>query len=86
MTDMKESRLTVTVNADLRRRLSAAAKKSGKREQDLVRETLEKEFPRVTPKQSALDRALALGIVGMIEGGPDDMSTNPKYLEGFGEA
>lgn len=29
---------------------------------------------------------VADGSVGMVHGGPTDMSTNPKYLEGFGQS
>ena len=28
---------------------------------------------------------LTKGFCGCIEGGPSDLSTNPKYMEGFGE-
>jgi predicted DNA-binding protein len=86
MSDMKEYRLTVRVNADLRQRLSAAAKRSGQKEADVVRVALDKGLDAIKPKESALDRALALGIVGMIKDGPSDLSTNPKHFEGFGES
>ncbi len=29
---------------------------------------------------------VADGSIGMVHGGPTDMSTNPKYLEGFGQS
>ncbi len=37
------------------------------------------------PEESFYDAAKRLGFIGCIEGGPSDMSTNPKYMEGFGE-
>ena len=86
MNSMKECRLTVRVNADLRRRLSAAAKKAGKRQSEMVRETLEARFPRRPRKGSALEVLERLGLVGMITDGPPDLSTNKKYFEGFGES
>jgi hypothetical protein len=26
------------------------------------------------------------GLIGCVKGGPPDLSTNPKYMEGFGES
>lgn len=37
------------------------------------------------PEQSCYDLAVKAGIVGMVNGGPADLSTNPKHLAGFGE-
>lgn len=34
--------------------------------------------------ETVKDRLEALGILGSSEGGPPDLSTNPKYMEGFG--
>jgi predicted DNA-binding antitoxin AbrB/MazE fold protein len=31
------------------------------------------------------DALQSLGLLGCIEDGPADLSTNPKYMEGFGE-
>ena len=31
------------------------------------------------------DALAAAGLLGCIEDGPADLSTNPKYMEGFGE-
>jgi len=33
--------------------------------------------------QSALD--LAGGLIGSVRGGPADLSTNPKYMAGYGK-
>lgn len=46
----------------------------------VIREALEAYV--VEPKKSALDRAGDL--VGAFDGLPPDLSTNPKYMEGFG--
>jgi len=35
-------------------------------------------------QESSLDVAKRLGLVGCFEG-PSDLSTNPKYMEGFGK-
>ena len=85
MTYVKQYRLTVRVNADLRRRLAKTAKRKGKPEAEVLREALDKELDPIKPKESAYDRALALGIIGTVKDGPPDLSTNKKYFEGFGE-
>jgi hypothetical protein len=36
--------------------------------------------------ESALDALSRHGLVGCILGGPPDVSTNPKYMEGFGQS
>ena len=38
-----------------------------------------------SPEESCYDLAVKAGIVGMVNGGPSDLSTNPKHMEGFGE-
>ena len=35
--------------------------------------------------KTAYDIFKDAGVIGCVEGGPADMSTNPKYTEGFGE-
>jgi predicted DNA-binding antitoxin AbrB/MazE fold protein len=35
--------------------------------------------------QSFYDVLVEAGLLGCIKGGPSDVSTNPKYMEGFGE-
>lgn len=34
--------------------------------------------------ESFYDAAVRLGLIGCVPGGPPDLSTNPKYMEGFG--
>lgn len=38
-----------------------------------------------SPQETGLDMAKRLGILGCIKDAPADLSTNPKYLEGFGK-
>ena len=37
-----------------------------------------------TPRETCLDIAKRLGILGSAKGLPADLSTNPKHMEGFG--
>ncbi len=35
-------------------------------------------------EENCYDTAIKAGIVGMVADAPSDLSTNPKYFEGFG--
>ncbi len=37
------------------------------------------------PEKSLYDALLERGMIGSIMDGPGDLSTNPSYMEGFGE-
>jgi predicted DNA-binding protein len=82
----KELRISIRLTADLRRRIEAAAAKSGKRESVIIREALERQLAPARPAQSAYDIAVKAGIIGIARGNPPDLSTNPRHLEGFGES
>jgi predicted DNA-binding protein len=87
MSDMtKELRISIRLTADLRRRIEAAAAKSGKGESAIIREALERQLPAARPAQSAYDLAVKAGIIGIARGNPPDLSTNPRHLDGFGES
>ena len=62
-------------------KLARVAKKRGQSKSAVVRAALE-EFLKSERPMSALE--LADDLVGCGEG-PGDLSTNPKYMEGFGE-
>jgi hypothetical protein len=77
-----------------RQRLEDLARESGKPPSELLRElvssALRTSRTNGTPstrdgiEESFLQAAERAGAVGCVEGGPADMSTNPKYLGGFG--
>jgi len=62
-------------------RLERATKKRGQTKSELVRTALE-QFLNGERPISALE--LAGDLVGPVKG-PGDLSTNPKYMEGFGK-
>jgi hypothetical protein len=37
-------------------------------------------------EETLFDRLTRKNLIGTIEGGPRDLSTNPKHMEGFGES
>jgi hypothetical protein len=36
------------------------------------------------PSETAYDAAKRLGLIGGCKGGPSDLATNPRHMEGFG--
>jgi len=38
------------------------------------------------PDATLYERLSAKGLLGCCEGGPDDLSSNPRHMEGFGES
>ncbi len=77
-------RITVRLPASLQARLARRAKLAGKTESELVRESVEAHLAEEPKRESALDLARKLGLVGIAKALPSDLSTNPKYMRGFG--
>lgn len=84
-------RINARVEIRLKRQLEAEAREKGVRPSDIVRQALEEHLRRRTPRENCLDVARRIGIVGIDNVGidndaPDDLSTNPEHMEGFGGA
>jgi metal-responsive CopG/Arc/MetJ family transcriptional regulator len=77
-------RINVRVDERLKQELEAEARDKGVRPSDIVREALEEHMRRRTPRESCLDIARRIGILGIYKDAPSDLSTNPKHMEGFG--
>jgi hypothetical protein len=77
--------ITCKIPEDLNERLEAEASRKMLSKSALVREALERSLKRPAqgPRQTAFDRVKDLA--GIIKDGPADMSTNPKYMDGFGQ-
>ena len=86
MSDMSGSRISVRLDRKLRSSIKRRAKATGKKEAQLVREALEKEFDVEQPQTTCYDLALKLGLIGAAGETPSDLSTNKKYMESFGKA
>jgi len=71
--------ITCKIPAELNKRLEAEASRKMLSKSALVREALDRYLKR--SRQSAFDRVEDL--CGIIKDGPTDMSTNPKYMDGF---
>ncbi|MBI1904579.1 MAG: CopG family transcriptional regulator [Planctomycetia bacterium] len=80
---MSTGRITLRVDEVLQEKLGTLAQAAGKSESQIVREALEDYLSRHTVV-TCYDVAKKAGIIGCVKGGPKDMSTNRKYMEGFG--
>ena len=76
--------LSIRLSKAERAALRAAAKKGRISQGQLVRQALQAYgvAPKEQPAPSAYE--LVKHLIGKNKGGPGDLSTNPKYLEGFG--
>jgi len=81
---MKDPRITVRFPPELRRRLRAFARRSGTRESDVVRGAVELQLAAEERSLTAYERAKKAGLIGAVKGTARDLSTNPKYSDGFG--
>jgi len=81
---MKDNRISVRFSPEMRHRLQAAARRGGRRESDIVRDAVERQLASEERAQTAYELAKRAGLIGMVKGKIRDLSTNPKYFEGFG--
>jgi len=81
---MKDHRITVRFSPEMRRRLQAAARRSGRRESDFVRDAGDLKLTSEERVLTAYDHAKNAGLIGAAKGKVRDLSTNRKYFEGFG--
>jgi len=81
VSDMKAERLTIRIGEDLGTRLRQRAKADVVDQSEIVRIALEK---YLDPPTSAYEAFKTAGLIGIVKGGPPDVSTNKKHMEGFG--
>ena len=75
--------ITCKIPEDLNERLEEEAARKMLPKSSLVREALEHLLKRQRSKKTAFDRVK--NLCGIIKDGPSDMSTNPRYMDGFGK-
>jgi hypothetical protein len=81
----------IVLTSEQRERLARLVEETGRPWPELLEEALAAYHPRpASPNcqegESFFDRASRSGLIGCVQGGPSDLSTNPKYMEGFGES
>ena len=74
--------ISIKLPPELDSRLSALVAQRGTTRSRLIRQIVERHLLAAPAKGSAL--AYAGDLVGSIKKMPRDLSTNPKYLKGFG--
>ena len=82
--DMKDDCIFVRFSPETRRRLKEAARRGGTRESDLVRRAVESQLAAEDTLLTAYEHAKKAGLIGAVKGTVRDLSTNPKYFDGFG--
>jgi len=65
--------------------LQEARSLSPEDQQKLVRELSQSESPSGGEQRTVYDALKARGLIGFMTDAPEDLSTNPKYMEGFGQ-
>ena len=78
-------RINVRIDHQLKGRLEATARERGVKPSEIVRAALAEHLKECPPPVNARQLARQLGIIGCAPDLPADLSTNPKYMEGFGE-
>ena len=81
---MSSPRLSIRITPELERRIHQRARVAGRRPSVIVRDVLEHHFADQDSALSCYDLAREAGIIGCATDAPADLSTNPKYFEGFG--
>lgn len=78
-------RINVRVETELKQRLESEAHEKGVSPSVIVRQLLEEHYREPRAAENCLQLAERLGILGVFKDAPSDLSTNPAYMEGFGE-
>jgi hypothetical protein len=81
---MASRRVTVRLDAEMRRRLEMFAGLRDKTPSEVVREALAGYLPSGDQDRSCYDLAREHGLIGAVRNAPRDLSTNRKRLQGFG--
>jgi hypothetical protein len=78
--------VTAKLPPALTSKLTAEAKARRVSKSQIIRELLEKHFQaNGKRKKRPTFWEMAGDLIGSVKGGPRDLSTNPKYMEGYGE-
>jgi predicted DNA-binding protein len=81
---MSSDRLSIRLPEELQRNLAATSARTGRSESQLVRDALAEFLARQEQSPTCYDLAAAAGLIGCIDSGLGDLSTNVSHMEGFG--
>ncbi len=77
-------RINVRVDVDLKQKLEAEARDRGVSPSEVVREALENHLKSNPRRETCLDIARRIGLIGCAKSLPKNLSTNRDHFEGFG--
>jgi hypothetical protein len=89
---MKIDPADIHLDAKQQRELAELSERSGRPWPDVLSEALSgyrsthADKPDGGSEESFYDAASRLGLIGCIEGCPSDLSSNPRYMAGFGSS
>lgn len=75
----------LSLNSQLEQKLKSISQLTNKSEQQLIIEALEKHLQELSQPQNCYELATQLGVIGIAENLPTDLSTNKDYFQGFGQ-
>ncbi|MDZ4687803.1 MAG: ribbon-helix-helix domain-containing protein [Planctomycetaceae bacterium] len=81
---MASDRLSIRLPEQLQQNLADISARTGRSESQLVREALAEFFARHARQPTCYDLAAEAGLIGCIDSGVGDLSTNTDHMEGFG--
>ncbi len=81
---MSTDRLSIRLPVQSQEELAAIVRATGKTESEVVRDALAAYCQAHLTGPTCYDVAKKAGFLGCVKGGPDDLSVNPRYMEGFG--
>jgi predicted transcriptional regulator len=78
----------IALTAEQKQRLARLAEQTGRSWDELLADAIASlengESTVVGTRESVYDAMVRLGLLGCVKDGPPDLSSNPKYMEGFG--
>lgn len=86
MNSPHKTNISIPLSPILEQRLKEVAQMSQKSEQELILEAVENHLKQFPKQKTCYDLAKELGVIGVADNLPSDLSTNPDYFEGFGES
>jgi len=77
--------ISIRLPEPLNTRLRIMADKRGITEEAIVLDALQNHLAKLEEETPVTAYDLAKEYIGVVEGGPPDLSTNKKYMEGYGQ-
>jgi metal-responsive CopG/Arc/MetJ family transcriptional regulator len=81
---MASDRLSLRLTETLRSGLENLVSTTGRTESDIAREAIQEYLIRHSKLPTCFEIAEQAGLIGCVESGIQDLSTNPKHMKGFG--